>query len=452
MLMSTGEQTAVAAADDPNVELASSSSGGEKDSKNSSPIPIIDFSGPPPPKSLQEHTKHGYMFTVTVGLLMAFSAGYSNAVCLGGFLKVGGDSVAKSVAGVTGVYTNAAIFLVEPDYEQMRFMFGTIFSVMFGAFLAAIMNPYPIAFEISPRYGPTFLLGSLFMVVGATAAVHNDRREFFFTAIANGLMNGVSSMYSANLLRTTHLTGTTTDIGLFLGMALRGNRTNNWKLYILIGLAVFFWTGSVCGYVASQMKRQYSLIFNACFLFLLSVSVTIRTCILYHGCKWTDALEHLDVVPKNHEADGTENDDRLSEDELEKIFDEVAVLSEDGEVDQHLLLAYLASQDLKVKKNRKGLVGLLHHAFVTRGDGDWKLDKEEWKGLVHQSITHQSMMNSAMLNQSMITTHTTKESILKSSKNLYSSIKNIDGASTSAVAGPEALRQLSIMQLGASLR
>eukprot|EP00985_Skeletonema_marinoi_P001701 scaffold686_cov245-Skeletonema_marinoi.AAC.12 len=411
--MSTGEQTAAAAAEDPNVELACSS-GGEKDSKKSSPI--IDFSGPPPPKSMQEHTKHGYMFTVTVGLLMAFSAGYSNAVCLGGFLNVGADSATQSVA-------------------------------------AAIMNPYPIAFEISPRYGPTFLLGSLFMVLGATEALHNNRREFFFTAIANGLMNGVSSMYSANLLRTNHLTGATTDIGLFLGMALRGNRTNNWKLYILIGLAVFFWTGSVCGYVASQMKRQYSLIFNACFLFLLSVSVTIRTCILYHGCtKWTDALDHLDVVPKNQEADGTENDDRLSEDELEKIFDEIAALSEDGEVDQHLLLAYLASQDLKVKKNRKGLVGLLHHAFVTRGDGDWKIDKEEWKDLVHQSIIHQSMMNSAMLNQSMMTTHMTKESILKSSKNLYSSIKNIDGASTSAVAGPEALRQLSIMQLGASLR
>ncbi|KAK1738917.1 hypothetical protein QTG54_010233 [Skeletonema marinoi] len=450
MPMSTGEQTAAAAADNhDNVELACSS-GGENDGKKTSPI---DFSGPPPPKSMQEHTKHGYMFTVTVGLLMAFSAGYSNAVCLGGFLNVGADSATQSVAGVTGVYTNSAIFLVEPDYEQMSFMFGTIFSVMFGAFLAAIMNPYPIAFEISPRYGPTFLLGSLFMVVGATEAVHNDRREFFFTAIANGLMNGVSSMYSANLLRTSHLTGTTTDIGLFLGMALRGNRTNNWKLYILIGLAVFFWTGSVCGYVASQMKRQYSLIFNACFLFLLSVSVTIRTCILYHGCtKWTDALDHLDVVPKNQEADGTENDDRLSEDELEKIFDEIAALSEDGEVDQHLLLAYLASQDLKVKKNRKGLVGLLHHAFVTRGDGDWKLDKEEWKDLVHQSIIHQSMMNSAMLNQSMMTTHMTKESIRKSSKNLYSSIKNIDGASTSAVAGPEALRQLSIMQLGASLR
>ena len=30
---------------------------------------------------------------------------------------------------------------------------------------------------------------------GAIAALHNERREFFFTAIGNGIQNGVSSMY-----------------------------------------------------------------------------------------------------------------------------------------------------------------------------------------------------------------------------------------------------------------
>ena len=56
------------------------------------------------------------------------------------------------------------------------------------------------------RYGPTFLLGTIFMMGGAIAALHNERREFFFTAIGNGIQNGVSSMYSANLLRSkSHL-------------------------------------------------------------------------------------------------------------------------------------------------------------------------------------------------------------------------------------------------------
>ena len=55
------------------------------------------------------------------------------------------------MAGVTGVYTSSAIAIGENDIERMKFMFGTIGSVMVGAFMASLMNPYPIAFEVSPR-------------------------------------------------------------------------------------------------------------------------------------------------------------------------------------------------------------------------------------------------------------------------------------------------------------
>ena len=160
----------------------------------------------PPPSSLRDHTKTAYVFTILIGLAMTFSAGYTNGVCLSGFIHVGEITTKASVAGVTGVYTQSAIYIGEDNLSQAGFMFGTIFSVMFGAFTAAVMNPFPIAFEVSPRYGPTFLTGSFLMALGAVAALHNNRREFFFTAMANGVQNGVSSMYSANLLRTSHLT------------------------------------------------------------------------------------------------------------------------------------------------------------------------------------------------------------------------------------------------------
>ena len=55
------------------------------------------------------------------------------------------------MAGVTGIYTSSAIAIGEDDIEKMKFMFGTIGSVMVGAFMASLMTPYPIAFEISPR-------------------------------------------------------------------------------------------------------------------------------------------------------------------------------------------------------------------------------------------------------------------------------------------------------------
>jgi uncharacterized membrane protein YoaK (UPF0700 family) len=414
------------------------------------------------PKTWQEHTARQYALSIGLGISMAFSAGYANGVCLSGFLNVDPEgSVKQSVAGVTGLYTNSAIFIGEREFHQASFMFGTIFSVMGGAFLSALLNPYPIAFEISPRYGLTFLMAAFFMTLGAIEALHDNRREFYFTAIANGIQNGVSSMYSANLLRTSHLTGTTTDIGLFLGMAIRGNRTNNWKLYILIGLAVSFWLGSISGFLASQVKYEYSLIFNAVFFFLLSIVVIARTCIVYQVSplnallgtgKWIDSLDHLEIVKDNGgESDGSAADDKdkrnhLDEGELHQMFDEIAS-GGDGNVDQQTLLAYLATHKLKVQKHRKPLVAVLHNAFVAHGDGDWKLSKDDWNALIRQS-TKTSAMETNTRRSSMMKMHTSKKSILKSSRHL--SMKN-ETASAAALSGPELLRRASIIQLGAAL-
>lgn len=112
---------------------------------------------------------------------MAFSAGYTNGVCLSGFVDSNEIITKQSVAGVTGVYTNSAIFFSSEQIDQAAFQVGIIFSVMVGGFIAALMNPYPIAFEISPRFAPTFLIASLFMILGAIEPIHNERREFYFT-------------------------------------------------------------------------------------------------------------------------------------------------------------------------------------------------------------------------------------------------------------------------------
>ena len=120
---------------------------------------------------------------------MAFSAGYTNGVCLSGFVDSNEIITKQSVAGVTGVYTNSAIFFSSEQIDQAAFQVGIIFSVMVGGFIAALMNPYPVAFEISPRFAPTFLIASLFMILGAIEQIHNERREFYFTGKSIHIMN-----------------------------------------------------------------------------------------------------------------------------------------------------------------------------------------------------------------------------------------------------------------------
>ena len=50
----------------------------------------------------------------------------------------------------------------------------------------------------------------------------DKRALYYFAAMANGLQNGMTSTYTANLIRTSVLGGTSTDIGLIAGQMSRG--------------------------------------------------------------------------------------------------------------------------------------------------------------------------------------------------------------------------------------
>ena len=71
------------------------------------------------------------------------------------------------------------------------------------------------------------------LIISSTLAaleIEEDQFIFYLASFANGIQNGISSIYSEKLIRSTGLTGTLTDIGIFLGQHLRGNRKNTWKL------------------------------------------------------------------------------------------------------------------------------------------------------------------------------------------------------------------------------
>jgi hypothetical protein len=147
-------------------------------------------------KVLHEASATERTFIVGTGLCLAFSAGISNGTSLSGFLTESGTT--QSVTGVTGTYTNSAISLGTLDWYQLRLDFGVVGSVLFGSFLAGVMNPCAVPFELAPKFVPTFMLASLFMTAGAIDASFDEgypRRAFYFTAMANGLQNGISSIY-----------------------------------------------------------------------------------------------------------------------------------------------------------------------------------------------------------------------------------------------------------------
>lgn len=89
---------------------------------------------------------------------------------------------------------------------RLSFFVGGVFSGMI------IVNE---SFAMGRSYGHAFLVvaGFLFWASLWVAYAPENPNWIFLVSTACGIQNGVTTRYSGNVVRTTHMTGLTTDVG-----------------------------------------------------------------------------------------------------------------------------------------------------------------------------------------------------------------------------------------------
>ncbi|MCC7441142.1 MAG: DUF1275 domain-containing protein [Bdellovibrionales bacterium] len=192
--------------------------------------------------------------------LLCFSAGSINA---GGFLATG-----RFVSHVTGFATLFGVDLAESKYNEA---FGILTVPMFfllGAFISGWLVDRPSRRGRRPRYDLVMLLGAALLFASAALSLiprYADRfgtddlsfRQAYllmsFLCMACGLQNGAMTTSSRGAVRTTHLTGLLTDLGVGITRilfpvgsdhAIRGERYTNW---LRAGSVGAFVVGSAVG-------------------------------------------------------------------------------------------------------------------------------------------------------------------------------------------------------------
>ena len=81
-------------------------------------------------------------------------------------------------------------------------------------------------------------------------------------AAALGLQNGASSSFGGMAIRTTHFTGTITDLGLMLGRS-RQHGIDKWKTAVLTTTLLLFLAGGAAGVMTGSRFGGYALIIPA---------------------------------------------------------------------------------------------------------------------------------------------------------------------------------------------
>lgn len=214
--------------------------------------PVMPYSHPQP---IDRRTAISQIRHLVPGALaLALTAGYINSVVLGFFHT--------PVSHMTGAVSHLGLDLAEGHFADARASTAILIGFVGGAVLAGLMVG---AQQLMPgrRFGVALLVEGV--LLGAATWLLATRHRWGLPAVATacGLQNAMSSSYCGLVIRTTHVTGLVTDVGVMLGQALRHRKAEWGKVGFLAALFAAFGIGGWVGAVVDLRLGPPALAFPA---------------------------------------------------------------------------------------------------------------------------------------------------------------------------------------------
>ena len=141
-------------------------------------------------------------------------AGMVNAVGYLGFEH-------QAVSHMSGTTTQLGIALAEGDLVSIGHLWGVLIAFSVGAMLSGMIIQ-DSTLKLGRRYGIALALESLLLLAAIPLFKQQQIWGALVAAMACGLQNALATTFSGAAIRTTHLSGMFTDLGIGLGHLLRG--------------------------------------------------------------------------------------------------------------------------------------------------------------------------------------------------------------------------------------
>jgi uncharacterized membrane protein YoaK (UPF0700 family) len=205
------------------------------------------------------------LWITTGGLVFTLTAGFVNAI---GFLGVHHHGLSH----VSGQVTLVGIRLAEGDLSEA--IGGVLVALWFfaGAVLSGIIIQRAELSRKGRRYGVAMLTEGSLLGVATYMLVGGNERGEYLAAMACGLQNAMATTYSGSILRTTHMTGVVTDLGIMVGHWVRREPLEGARVGLLFTLLSGFVTGGALGALAWLRLGTWALALP-CVVMLLAGTV-----------------------------------------------------------------------------------------------------------------------------------------------------------------------------------
>lgn len=208
-----------------------------------------------------------------LAIILTFVAGIVNVT---GFL-----AIKQLTTNVTGHFALFIHDLSELNVWKGSIYFLYIFSFLFGSFLASLLiEKFKRNKKLNVFVIPTIIESVILVIISTQSLIINSTSPHLIACLlllAMGIQNSFVTKISNAVIRTTHLTGLFTDLGIDLSQLLfkqahedRRKTKSNIKLRVAI-ISSFFGGGLLGGYIFTELKLKLSTLFIAAFILILSL-------------------------------------------------------------------------------------------------------------------------------------------------------------------------------------
>ena len=138
--------------------------------------------------------------------------------------------------------------------------------VLLSFFLGCVLSGFIIqqsTLEAGRRYGVALACESVLLFAATFFLRGGSNAGDYLAAAACGLQNALATTYSGAIVRTTHITGIITDLGIAAGWALRRHRVERPRVILHMVLVGGFVAGGILGALGFAVLQYDMLLFPA---------------------------------------------------------------------------------------------------------------------------------------------------------------------------------------------
>ncbi|MBA6353522.1 MULTISPECIES: YoaK family protein [unclassified Colwellia] len=199
--------------------------------------------------------------------VLALVAGFINAVGLLGFNH-------QSISHLSGTATLLGVGVLNSSFSDTLHLVLILLSFLVGSAISGyFLNSGSL--KLGRNYSRLLILEAIIIFASMYFLSKGSLFGHYLASAACGLQNALVTTYSGAVVRTTHVTGLFTDLGLMLGSRLRGELFDKRKAVLFLLIITGFIVGGGLGAYFFSMFKFNALLIPAVICLLLALFYSV---------------------------------------------------------------------------------------------------------------------------------------------------------------------------------